>query len=263
LLGTANWAGSGTDTVTIPLDSTNIRLLTDTANHARGLLLQLAQAGTNGASLRVTGASLRLSGKSTIRPDTTVIVTLDPVASAFVFTPAAPDTMSSGPRVSGIPAWRSMLTFRDDLRNIELPCAGAGCTVRLADAHVNRAELLLQPTGSPPGFSPEDSIHVIARTLLESPEVPLARSPIGEVAGATRAAIPAPRFNSTDTGPEAAVVITDLIAAIAADTATAPARRIPHRMALLTDPEALSFGFASFRPGPRLRLVLTISTELR
>jgi hypothetical protein len=260
LLGNAAWSGSGTDTVTIPLDSAKIRMLTDTANHERGLVLVLDQAGTNGASLRVTSASLRLSGKSTIRPDTTVVVTIDPIISAFVFTPDRADSVSAGARVSGVPAWRSMLTFRDDLRNVDLPCPGTGCTVRLSAAHVNLAELLLQPTGSPPGYSPEDSIRVIARTLLESPQVPLARSPIGEVAGATRSTIPASRFTNADTGPEVGLVVTDLIGAIGADTATTAADRIPHRIVLLTDPESLSFGFASFRAGPRLRLILTIST---
>ncbi len=260
LIGSVAWTSS-MDSVTIPLDSAMIVVLTDTAVKSRGALITLDLASVpTGASLRLTSASLRLSGKSTIRPDTTVVVTLGPEASTFVFTPDPP-TLSGAAAVSGVPAWRTAIGLREDLKNLMVPCPGTGCTVRLSQAHINMAELLLRPTGSPAGFSPEDSIFVGAQTLLESPNVPLSRSPIGEAVGSIRQAIPRSRFSDADTGPEVALPITVLLTAIASDTATTAQGRIPRRLALLTSPQSATFGLASFRAGPRLRVVLTISTE--
>ncbi|MGH7466444.1 MAG: hypothetical protein ACRENP_00510 [Longimicrobiales bacterium] len=260
-IGASNWS-AGTDSLTVPLDSAMIVALTDTATSARGTLLTFDQAGAGGASVRVTAATLRLNGKSRIRPDTTVVTSLDPIGSTFVFNPA-PASVSGQITVSGVPAWRGMLRLLE-LRDLMIPCPGTGCTLRLRDAFINQAELLLAPTGSALGFSPDDSIVVNATMLLETPNVPLERSPIAPLpnqsAGAS-AAVARTRFTTTDAGAPVAVPVTGYVDALIADTATTASGRVPRQLALLTIPEALTFGYANFRPGPRLRLVLTISTE--
>jgi hypothetical protein len=262
-IGSAPW-GPGSDTVTITLDSATIAVLTDSATRARGTLLTLDQATTAaGASVRVSATTLRLNARSRIRPDTSIIVSLDPVSSTFIFDPAPPP-LAGQVNVSGVPAWRGMLRLLE-LRDLMVPCPGTGCTMRLRDAFVNQAELLLAPTGSPAGFSPEDSIIVNATMLLESQAVPLQRSPIAPIpnqSSAASRAVPRTRFVSTDAGAPVAVPITGYVDALLSDTAAVTSgQRVPRQLALLTLPEALTFGFASFRPGPRLRLVLTISTE--
>ena len=265
-IGGANWpAAAGVDSVTIPLDSVAIKTLTDTANHARGLLLTLDQTTTpSGASLRINSAVLRVDGKSRIRPDTTVVITLE-ATSTFVFDPTSPATANTI-TVSGVPAWRGMLGLIDGFRNLEVPCPGAGCTVRIRDAFVNLAEVLLEPTGSPAGFSPEDTITVFGNVLLQSPGVPLQRSPIAPIPGqaviSTPPILPA-RFNNADTGPAVGLPVTGFITAILNDTATVVTNQFPRNLAFITVPEAASFGFARFRASPRLRLVLTISSEQR
>ncbi|MGH7461192.1 MAG: hypothetical protein ACREMA_09215 [Longimicrobiales bacterium] len=265
-IGGANWpAAPGSDSVTIPLDSVAIKTLTDTANHARGLLLALDQAtGANGASLRINSAILRVNGRSRIRPDTTIVITLDET-STFVFDPTSV-APSGAITVSGVPAWRGMLGLVDGFRNLEVPCPGAGCTVRIRDAFVNLAEVLLQPAGSPAGFAPEDSIVVVGNVLLQSPGVPLQRSPIAPIPGQIVISTPpisAARFTNADTGPAVGLPVTGFITAVLNDTATVVTNQFPRQLAFLSGPEAATFGLARFRTSPRLRLVLTISTEQR
>ena len=253
-----------TDSVVVPLDSALIARLTSTNDTTRalGTLITLDQPGAGGTRVRIASTLLRLNGKSSIRPDTTVVVNVDVSASTFVFTPT-PDLVSSSIRVSGVPAWRSILSLRDDFKEIVVPCPERGCVVRLRDAHVNAAELLLRPTASPLGFSPEDSIRVEARSVLDAPSVPLSRSPVAEVVGVMARATPAARFTAGNE-LESPLGISAVIALLVADTTalTSP-NRPPRRLALLTAPEAFSFGFATFRPGPRLRLILTTTVEQR
>jgi hypothetical protein len=258
LIGSAAWQPGAADSVMIPLDSTQILALTNQTDSTRGALITLDQAtGTNGAMLHVSAASIRVSAKSTIRPDTTIALTADLLTSAFNFTPEPP-TITTASRVSGVPAWRGVLGVKV-LRDMIVACPGTGCTVNLRDAHINLAELLLEPTPSPPGFSPEDSIRVLARPLLESANVPLSRSPVGDIPTATRIAIPRNQFLAGTTAPAVGLPITNGIASIVGDTATTAENAAPRRIALSSNPEAATFGFATFKSGPRLRLVLTIS----
>ncbi len=260
-VGSIAWPSSGSDSLMIPLDSTQILSLTNQSDSTRGALITLDQSdGANGAMLHVSAAAIRVSAKSRIRPDTTIALNADILTSAFIFTPEPPK-VNTATRVSGVPAWRSVLGLRP-LQELTVPCPGTNCRVALKDAHLNLAELLLQPAASPPGFSPEDSIRVIARALLESANVPLSRSPVSDPPiGVSRIAILRSRFTAGDTGPAVGLPITTLVAAIVEDTATIAANRTPRRIALLTTPEAATFGFATFQPGPRLRLVLTTTRE--
>jgi hypothetical protein len=259
-VGSVAWQRSAGDSVMITLDSTQIRRLTNQTDSTRGVLIRLDQIDdANGAMLHISTASIRVSAKSTIQPDTTIALSSEILTSAFVFTPDPP-TVNNAPRISGVPAWRSVLGIKQ-VRDLTVPCPGTNCRISLKDAHINLAELLLRPAPSPAGFSPEDSIRVFATPLLESATVPLSRSPIAALDGqsTTRIAIPRTRFAAGDTGGEIGLNITRHFTLIVSDTATNVVDRVPRHMALLSQPEAASFGFASFQPGPRLRLVLTIS----
>jgi hypothetical protein len=266
LIGSAQWT-PGVDSLSIPLDSAKIAGFNVADDSLRGAIITIDQTTSpSGSRLRVVRGStgIRLSATSSIRADTVVAVNVDPTVDVFIFTPEPPTNVASGPRVSGVPAWRTILTLREDLRNFTVPCPGRpGCTLRLGDLHVNIAELLLRPTASPPGYSPEDSIIVNARASVEGTNVPLSRSPVADIVGASRTATPAARFTANDTGPDVVVTVSPLLESMLVDSATVAADRAPRRIALLTSPEAASFGFASFRAGPRLRLVVTTSTEQR
>jgi hypothetical protein len=258
LVGRIAWQ-PGTDSLVIPLDSTMILALTRQDSAGTGAMITLESAvGTGGAMLHVSDVTIQVDGKSTIRTDTTIALTSQLITSNFVFTPEPPKVNTTA-RVSGVPAWRGVLGLKP-LRDLRVPCPGTNCTVSLTDAHINLAELLLQPAPSPAGFSPEDSIRVFARVLLETAGVPLERSPIVDPPiDATRIAIARNRFLTGDTGGAVGLPITPLVSAIVTDTATIAANKAPRRIALATAPEAATFGFATFLTGPRLRLVLTIS----
>ncbi|MGH7462724.1 MAG: hypothetical protein ACREMA_17075, partial [Longimicrobiales bacterium] len=94
-----------------------------------------------------------------------------------------------------------------------------------------------------------------------SPNVPLSRSPLGDPVGTVKQPIPRGRFTSADTGPATPLQITSFVTSIVQDTATTAQGSAPRSIALITTPESATFGFASFRPGPRLRLVLTLTTD--
>ncbi|HSL72289.1 MAG TPA: hypothetical protein VK864_18715 [Longimicrobiales bacterium] len=264
-IGSVPWT-AGEDTLIIALDSATVFALTNVADTTRGTVFTIDNTSVPaGAQLRIAGASLRLPARSTLRPDTTVQVNVEPISTTFIFTPDPP-LLGTTPRVSGVPAWRTVLSVIDGLEDLMLPCPDgtAGCTFRLGDATLNLADLLLRPTGSPPGFSPEDSIRVQAHPLLVLQNVPLSRSPVGVAVGGSRDAIPRTRFSNADNGPEAAVSVTQLIGPVLADTTSPGSAQRPSRfIALLTNPETFSFGFGTFREGPRLRLILTVQSEER
>jgi hypothetical protein len=136
----------------------------------------------------------------------------------------------------------------------------------LKDLHINVAELLLRPTGSPAGFSPEDSVRVIANSSVEGGvNVPLERSPIADLCSVigcfTRSPIPASRFTATDAGPAVPVTLTEIVSVLVTDTATVAGNRAPRRIALLAAPQDATLGFATFLAAPRLRLVLTTAEQ--
>lgn len=264
LLGTADWQ-PGLDSLRLPLDSAQIAAITGVDEVSRGALITLDQTtDPNGSrlSLPVVNATLRLSGHSTIQPDTVFDVNVELTNATFIFTPDPP-TIGGATRVSGVPAWRTFVSLREDLADFTVPCPSqpAPCRLALRDLHLNVAQLLLRPTASPAGFSPEDSIIVSVRAAIEGTNVPLSRFPVaGELLQLRRPLAPS-RFTGTDTGPDAVVTVTALVGALLADTATTAATRSPRRMVLLTSPESATFGFASFLAGPRLRLVLTTAEQ--
>jgi len=266
LIGTAAWTSS-VDSLVFPVDSQQIATWMAQDDTTRGALVAVDQTTSpTGTRIRISSVTLRLDAKSSIRRDTTVIVNIEGLINTFVSTPDAP-TVSSTIRVAGVPTWRTFLVLRESLGDVTVPCPETPtCRVPLRDVHINVAELLLRPTASPAGFSPEVSIDIDARIAVEGGgNIPLSRTPVTtEVLGGLRAPIPKTRFVANDTGPEIELPITLLFAALVSDTTAADSpQRPPRRIALLTIPEARSFGFATFRPEPRLRLILTTAGDRR
>jgi hypothetical protein len=165
------------------------------------------------------------------------------------------------PLASGSPGWRAFFKLRDDLRTVVVPCPlFDGCRIRLEQTAITSAALLLEPAESPPGFVPQDSMQFETRVVYASGPVPLARSPLGVSVGLTARPI-APDLFRNVVNPEAiAVPFTAFISGLAsADTANAPPSSY---VVLLPYVEGADFGVVAFRSNPRLRLVLTIATEL-
>ncbi len=257
---TATWVAG--DTVVLDVDSATVAQWMDTANAGRGTVVVTE---TNGARVRLTGAVLRLSARSDIQPDTVFNFDVAPIITTFIFNPQPPPATEL--RVGGVPSWRTMLGIRQDLPSLTFPCPGvANCQIRLDDAHLNRAELLLQPVTAPPGFVTEDTIFMQTRTLLVSPGVPLERSPVGvDVCGGItfclQRGMAAPEFfrQPAATDPVALDVTNYMVALL--DPETPAESRPPFALTLLIPNEPTTFGFATFAQGPRLRLILTAPVE--
>jgi hypothetical protein len=107
-----------------------------------------------------------------------------------------------------------------------------------------------------------DSFRISAYTLLVSSNAPLARSPLGVEVGRTRPFVQPAQFRDPAGGSPVEVPVTFFVRALVQDTVateTPPTRYV----AVLPSIEAIDFGVAAFRPSPRLRLVLTIASELQ
>ena len=259
-IDTVTWVAG--DSAVLRVDSVTLAQWMDTANAGRGALIT---AETPGARVRLNGAVLRVSARSDIQRDTVFNFDVAPIITNFVFNPQPPPATQL--RVGGVPSWRTMLGIRPELLNLTFPCPGvSNCQIRLTDAHVNRAELLLQPVPAPLGFLPEDTIFVQARTLLVSPGVPLERSPVGvdvcaQVAACLRKGMTAPSFFRQPPVPEpVALDVTNYMVALL-DENVAAINRPPFALTLLIPNEPTTFGFTTFAQGPRLRLVLTAPVE--
>jgi hypothetical protein len=259
-IDTATWIAG--DTVVLRVDSQTVAQWLDTTNVARGALVV---SETNGARVRLTGAVLRVSARSDLQPDTVLNFDVAPIVTAFIFNPQPPPATEL--RVGGAPSWRSMIGIRENLADLTFPCPGVpACVVRLDRAHINRAELLLQPVTAPAGFIPEDTTFIQTRTLLVSPGVPLERSPIGvDVCSGLTSCLVTGRaapgyFAQPPAAQPVALDVTSYIAALVSDEVL-PENRPPFALTLLIPNEPVTFGFATFAPGPRLRLVITAPIE--
>jgi hypothetical protein len=149
------------------------------------------------------------------------------------------------------------------------PCPGVtNCQVRLDQAHINLAELLLQPVAAPPGFIPEDSMGIAAHTLLVATGIPLQRSPIGPRIDPCFAAtitcrspiVRASLFENPPSSDPVAINVTGYALALLSEDVEDD-ERPASTISVLSLIEPSTFGFAAFQPGPRLRLVLTAAVE--
>lgn len=253
LVDTARWVRG--DTLRLAVDSATLALWADSANGARGAHLSVLGAP---ARLRSTIPRLQLWARSRYKPDTLFTVFAQAPESRFAFTPALP-TRAADLRFNGTPGWRGFLEFRPDLRTRIVPC-GAGCTVRLRDADITRAELLLQPRTTPPGFDPELPIAPIAFSALVTPQMPLERTPLGTAIGTTSRNLTGEDF--ADDAEAVPVIITEFLRQMVQDTTTDGSTGRTDWLAI-TSGQVRTFGFGRFAAGPRLRLVLTTAQEIR
>lgn len=250
---------SAGDSIVFTVDSTSLAQWNDSTNRGRGALLV---SETPGSRVRVVTTTLRAAARSSIRSDTVINVDLPAVASTFLLDPTLA-TPHSGIRVGGLPAWRSFLRLRSDLRTRRFACTGgpAGCSVSLDSAHINIAELMLAPSPSPLGFMPEDTVIVDARSIVTSNAVPLERSPVQKVFA--RSGLIAPNvFRAPASTDVVRLNITTFIMHQLEDAITS-GNRIPPVLALMQIPEGSTQGFMSFASTPTLRLVVTTSLERR
>jgi hypothetical protein len=250
------WAGAVADSIVrFAVDSATIAAWRDTADHGRGALVR---AVSSDVRLRVTDVYLEIEARPSVHLDTLVTVTIRPPDPTFVYDPPVP-TVSPTPYVGGITAWRTFLLLRARLDTLRVPCPDQpACTLPMSDAAINYAALLLEPAASPPGFAVEDSLGIVARLALDVPGVPLVRSVLGGFAGQLPQQLPADRFTAGAATVE--LPITDYLRLAATDTADAA---VPQRIVLLPGTQSGTFGYASFLAMPRLRLVLSVASELQ
>ncbi|MBI4545462.1 MAG: hypothetical protein HY703_09720 [Gemmatimonadetes bacterium] len=265
LVDSAVWQ-PGTDSVVFAVDSQTVALWADTTNAARGALIL---AATDGTRMKSPLALLRLEARPSQRPDTVVTATVGSVARTFLFDPPPPSLTPL--QVGGTPAWRSFLRFRGGLDTVSVACPGGapGCRLRLGDATVNFAALLLDPLPVPAAFQPEAAFDIEARSVLETPGVPVARSPLGQLLGRVRTPVDPRAFAAGSKAPPAVEVpVTTFLSSLVAPLERADSARAS-TLALLATIEAGTFGFGTFAAGgtasaaPRLRIVLSIASEVQ
>lgn len=256
-IAAVDWTAEGVDSLVIPVDSATLSAWADTSTLARGAALMLA---TGDSRARLADVVLRVDARSRFNPDTVFTTTIRPPDPAFVWDPDL-GAASATPRVSGSPGWRTFFKFRPDLGARTVPCPySANCRVRLDETAVTYAAFLIEPDASPPGFLPQDSLRLETRAVYASERAPLARSPLGVTVGVMAGQIGPSAFRDPD-GAAIEVPVTGFVGAFAsADTTIAPPSAY---VALMPYLEGVDFGVASFRPSPRLRLVLTIASELQ
>lgn len=243
------------DTLRLDVDSATLAAWADTANASRGVLISLLDAP---ARMRTAIPRLRIYSRSRWNPDTLFTTISNAPDARFVYDPR-PDSVAGGVRFNGTPSWRSFLRFRSDLADRTFPC-GTGCTVALRDVDVTRAELLLQPQTPPPGFVPELATSPVAYSAMVTPQIPLARSPLGIAIGTT--VDPLTLDDYRDGADPAAVVVTQFVRQLVSDTTTDFSTGRSEWLTIIASAPQ-TFGFGQFAPGPRLRLVLTTAREVQ
>lgn len=246
----------GADSLVIPVDSANIAVWTDTLATLRGIVLEIAAPDTR---LRPTGLSLQLDARSSIDTDTTVTVSATLGSLVSLITPL-PTGTAPDMRVGGTPAWRGMLRLRERLDTLRIPCLDdrPGCSVPLGESSVTAASLLLEPGESPPGLAVESLLGMAVREMIVRGSIPLERSPLGAVLGGTRQPL-RPAVLEPGPGRFVEVFITEYIRRFAAEEGEQPSPWI----ALTGSPEGATYGFATFDGLPRLRLIISVGTELQ
>ncbi len=252
LLDSATFTGG--DSVTFRVDTLTLARWRNPLVVNNGVLITVETPGTR---LRLPKPILKIDYRSTLA-DTVVTQLLLPFAARFISDPPTPFA-AADPRVGGAPlAYRAVLEVRPDLANVLVPCPfTTSCTVRLKDATIARADLLLEPVASPLGFAPELPVTILAYTLLPTPQLPLVRSPLGQPAGFQTVAPSS--FRGTG-APVAALTLTTFVRELVSpiDTTTFNSRYI----ALLQGGTS-TFGYATFRGQPRLRLRLSVAREIQ
>ena len=251
LLDTATFADG--DSAVFDVDTATLRLWRDSTTQATGVLLT---AESPNVRLRAATPFLFVDMRTSIG-DTIVTIPVPPFVTRVIYDPPVP-AVSGDPRVGGVPSWRTILQLDPDFEDMEVPCPfSPTCRVRLRDASIARAELLLQPALSPPGFAPELPLTVLVYTLLPTPELPLVRSPLAT--GQGFATISNGSFRTAG-APPAPIVITSYVRSLVtpADTTAFTTRYLT-----LLQGGTATFGYGTFSGSPQLRLRLSVSQEIQ
>lgn len=256
----------GDSLLSFAVDSQTVALWGDTANAARGAVIV---AETPGARIRLDAVRLRLrlQVRPSVKPDTIVTDSVGLVGSTFVYDPPA---VSDGPLlIGGIQGWRSFVRFRQRLDTLTFACPDGppDCRLRLDQATLNYAALQLRPVDPPPGYLIGDTLLAEARSAVEAPGVPLIRTPLASRVGA--AAISPTLFNGGGVFEMSLTALTGAFLREERDGDIQPARTL----ALVDFREGDPFGNSGFGIGsfgaigsdaaPRLRLILSVTSEVQ
>jgi hypothetical protein len=259
--GTAVWDPSAGDSAVFVLDSAQALAwqaqdsVTDSTTVVQGARLSLL---TSGARLKLTSIALRLDTRSSLNPDTALVLSVGRTDLTFLYTPA-PAPPTEGMRVGGVPAWRTVFDVNVPTTLDSPPslCAAVKCPITLTSSQVTYAALVLHTKKDDPAFQPSDTVSLDVRPVFDPsalPKAPLGSSLISTGVGRR---LSASLFDTGD-GTAVEVPITEWVQAVLADTTTTGARTL----ALLSAFEPNDISYASFYGpnspfAPSLRLVIT------
>ena len=258
-LGTFDWAPAVTDTVTVPLDSVTVAEWTDPDRPDRGLRVRTT---TEGSLLNLSSAVFRVRVRSSVNPDTVVVVDITDGTSTFVYTPA-PVSAPGAFRIGGVPAERT--TFRVELPETVDPgpeaCLRVACPLPVDPDGILYAALVLHTHPPPsPAFAPQNGVSLEMRPVLSPARLP--RSPLGLPVHEPLEAIP-PEYFGTGAGSAYEIPMTGFMRGVG-QARSAGDDAEPATVALLVAPEPRGFEVLSFHgPGtelaPSLRMILNVS----
>jgi hypothetical protein len=258
LVATATWAAG--DTIRIELDSATVAVWDDSVVASMGGMIRLA---TPGARMFIQSMTFRYDMVSVTRDTAVVVGGVED--SKIIVTPEDVAPPAGVLRVGGLPAWRSLVRFRP-LADLQVPCGPGqppGCSVRLGDATVNHASLLLHPVPAGPR-RPERSIRLEGRAVLLGPNIPLIRSPLTPPLGPPTELLPRDLFAESEPNGEETVVPLPITTFLQLHLHPPPEIPVPEWLALTAAGEQSQFGYGAFgglgseRP-PRLRLWLSVT----
>jgi len=263
LLDSRDWDPASGDSVLFFLDSAQIAAWSDPGDPESGARVELL---TDGERLRMIGAALRLNTRSSINPDTALVLSVLAGEVTFVYDVDATPPVD-GMRVGGAPAWRTTLDVAVPAQLTGPPalCAAVTCPFTLSPGDVSFASLTLRSRAPPLTFRPTDSVSIDVRAVLSSGALP--KSPLGAslIPNGIGQFVDPSLFLPTGEGSAVEIPITSYVRAFLSGP-DASGRAPPTTLALLGGPEPSSFTFAEFfGPGPNepeLKLVVTVSPPL-
>ncbi|HSH76174.1 MAG TPA: hypothetical protein VLA09_10865, partial [Longimicrobiales bacterium] len=260
------WDPAVSDSVQFFLDSADVASWSNASDPANGARVELL---TDDVRLRVIGGALRLNARSSIAPDTVLVLTATAREVTFVYDPLAPPP-TDGMRIGGAPAWRTVLDVAvpEALTGPPELCAAVGCPFALAPRHVSYAALALRTRTVEAPYQPTDSISLDVRPVLNKgslPKSPLGNSLIADPLGLRVAPI---LFGAQERSL-VEVPVTGYVRAFLAG-ADQSGRPPPSTLAILSAREPARFAFGSFygpeapedQLEPVLKLVLTVSPPM-
>lgn len=232
------------DSISFALDSAAVERITGA--DFPGLLVTVS----SGSRVQTAPFVLRTGvHPATASPDTVLAVNLTGGSQRYIFTPDPPRS-AAALEVGGIRSARTL--FNLDLSTTVPACApgGSACgQVPLRDVRLNEVALLFRPVPTPGGFQVLDSIPLIL-SEIDEPELG-GRAPLGGFLQGTLT-----RFSPGDS--LLVVPVTDFVQyAVARDTT------IAGDFALVSIPEASTFGVLWLEPTPRLRITYTLPAATR